>query len=519
MTHLEGTDRYQTRIMSLDEMVDTEHIVRIIDRFIEVVDLTELGFKNTTPAAMGRPSYSPAHLAKLYLFGYESAVRSSRKLERLCHESIPALWLLDGLAPDFKTIADFRKDNTGALGALFYEFASFLDSAGLYGKRLAAIDGTKIKASNSRKSNFTKKKLAKHIAYHTEKMQAYLGELEAADDEETCTRAQEGITHCTERLAVLEGYQERLDEVEDTQLSLVDPDARLMVSKSGVEMAYNVQAVVDAKHHLVADFATTTNPTDHGQLAHMAQATQETMRKRDIRFVADKGYYSGADLKACEDGGIDVVVARQNKPGEASAQKGAYSADKFSYDAQTDSYTCPAGNLLTCRSKPTSKLKRYHNKRACKTCPDRSACLSKNSSYRYLRRDGNTAVLDRAATKYADNTADYRLRQQIVEHVFGTIKRTMGGGYFLVRTQERVNAESALLFLCYNMKRTKAVLGFAHMMELLDSYGDRFGAHKGLCGVCAAWTCLISLLNAFHSDNQPYSYRQRDNSPLVPTTW
>jgi transposase len=505
MTHLEGTDRYQTRIMSLDEMVDAEHIVRIIDRFIGAVDLAELGFRNTTPADTGRPSYSPAHLAKLYLFGYESAVRSSRKLERLCRESVPAMWLLDGLAPDFKTIADFRKDNTGALGALFYEFASFSDSAGLYGKRLAAIDGTKIKASNSKKSNFTEKKLARHIAYHTEKIQAYLGELEAADDEETYTRAQEGIKHCTERLAVLEGYRERLDETEDTQLSLVDPDARLMVDKSGVGMVYNVQAVVDAKHHLVADFAATTDPTDHGQLAHMAQAAQETMRKKDIRFVADKGYYSGTDLKACEDGGIDVVVARQNKPGEASARKGAYSADKFPYDAQTDSYTCPAGNILTCRSRPKSKLRKYYDKRACKACPDRGACLSKNSPYRYLRRDGNAAVLDRAAAKYAENTADYRLRQQVVEHVFGTVKRTMDGGYFLVRTKEKVEAESALLFLCYNMKRAKAVLGFARMMELLDGYGARFGAHGGLHGVRAAWICLMGLFNAYRNDNQPCS--------------
>jgi transposase len=468
-----------------------------------VIDLAELGFENTSPAVMGRPSYSPAHLAKLYLFGYESAVRSSRRLEHLRHEH--AGYVAFGRAcPRVKTIADFRKDNSEALCALFCEFI-FLDSAGCYGKRLAAIDGTKIKASNSKKSNFTKKKLSKHIAYHKEKIKTYLKELEDADDQEACERTQKGIEVSSKRIEVLEGYVDKLEHIEGGQLSLTDPDARPMACKTGVDVAYNVQAVVDHKHHLVADFDVTCNPTDHGQLAPVAEATQKTMRKKDIRFLADKGYYAGAGLKDCERLGIDVVVARQNKPGEASAEKGCYSSDKFCFDAQTDSYTCPAGAVLTCKSKPQSKFKKYHNKRTCKICACRSAWLSKNSTYRHIRRNENSDALDRAAAKYAANIKDYKLRQQIVEHVFGTVKRTLDGGYFLVRTKEKVKAAGALFMLCYNMKRARAILGFSQMMGLLDRYGKLYGKSWALQRACAAATRLIGLFNACQSNNQPFS--------------
>lgn len=517
MAHLEGTDRYQTRIMSLDDMVDGEHIVRIIDRFIEVIDLTELGFKNTVPQVKGRPSYSPAHLAKLYLFGYEGAVRSSRRLERLCRESIPAMWLLDNLTPDFKTIADFRKDNAEAFSALFYEFASFLDSAGLYGKRRAALDGTKIKASNSRKSNFTAKKIEKTVAYHTDRMNAYLAELERADDAESRERARAGIALGEERIEVLSGYRDLLEQEQCGQISLVDPDARLMSCKPGVGMAYNVQAVVDDAHHLVADFEVTDSPTDHGQLADMATRTQETLRKKDIRFLADKGYYSGSDLKECEQRGIDAVVARQNRPGETSGARGAYSADKFLYDGQTDSYTCPAGARLTLHSRPESKLRGYHDKKACETCPHRGACLPKNATYRYLRRDGNSDVLDRAEAKYAANTEEYRLRQQIVEHVFGTVKRTQDGGYFLVRTKEKVKAEVALLMLGYNLKRSRNVLGFTRMMELLDSYGERFGAGKAMRHVSVVIIRIKDILRAYHGNDRSISAPGDAKHPRFPT--
>jgi len=477
MGYIEGADRYQPRIMCLNDMVAKDARVRIIDRFVEVTDLATLGFSNTTPAHLGRASYSPECMVKLYMFGYEKGVRSSRKLEALCNTDIEVMWLLGELKPDFKTIADFRKDNIEAFVTLFGEFCRFLDEIGLFGKKVVAIDGTKVKASSSRKKHYSKKKLKKLIDYNREKIEEYFSELEETDEAELTEEVAAKVALHNKRM---KDYEEMLDELERTgedAISLTDQDARMMsMGNMGVGMAYNVQTAVDGKNHLVSEFSVITDAADQGQLADIAKKTLDTRGKPEDNdegevstvFLADKGYYDGKDLARCEEFGIDAVVACQDKPTYKSRGE-EFQVEHFAYDKGTDSYLCPQGAELTCRSKPTTKVRNYHNAKACRSCEHRDFCVPKNSNKRVLRRWPHNDALDRAQDKYAKQSELYKLRQQIVEHVFGTIKRTMDSGYLLLRTRRKAEGEMALVFTGYNLKRAHAILGFDKIMETLDT--------------------------------------------------
>ena len=470
--YIEGSSRYQTRVMCLDEMVAGDSRVRIIDRFVDGIDLKALGFTNCAPALRGRPPYPPGCMVKLYMFGYEKKVRSSRNLEEFCRTNIEAMWLLDELHPDFKTIADFRKDNTKAFVALFSEFANFLDSLGLYGKRLVAIDGTKIRASSSKKKHYSKKKLTELIEYNEKKAREYLATLDSADGAE---ETDDALIKAEGHVFRAEEYTQLLDGLEcsgEDAISLTDPDARMMKTEGfGVGMAYNIQAAVDGENHLVSTFSVSTSAADQGQLCAVAQKTIDERGKpedgeEDTTFLSDGGYYDGDDLKKCEEAEIDVVVACPGERTYKSRGEG-FQSERFLYNSDTDSYTCPKGEVLTCHSKPTTKDKKYHNAKACRNCEHKDQCVPENSNKRIMIRRPNSDVLDRAQAKYDANRELYKLRQQIVEHVFGTVKRTMDSGYFLLRTKEKVEAEIALTFTCYNLKRAHAICGFDKIMEAL----------------------------------------------------
>ena len=475
MSHLTGESRYQTILFNLDESVEPDHIVRIIDKFVSIIDLEERGFAKAIPSQLGRPSYSPGHLLKLFIYGYESGVRSSRKLERLAKESLPAMWLMDNLAPDFKTIADFRKDNITALTAVFYEYGSFLDSAGLFGKKAVAIDGTKIKADNNKKTNYSKKKIEERIKYGKERVCEYLETLKASDSMEEYETVSEKIEKAEEQIAKYEKYKERLSETGEGELSETDPDARLMAtSLNGLDVSYNVQAAADKENHLVAEFDVTTASTDHKQLANMMKKTQETLRKKDIVGIADKGYYNADQLEQCEEAGAKVIVSRQYSPGEKHKDK-AFRLDKFKYDKDLDAYTCPLGHILPAHNSQKAKRRKFFNKAVCMSCEHKTNCLSGKTKFRVLIRGPNADLFDRADKMYFDNLELYKLRQQIVEHVFGTLKRTMNGGYFLLRTEEKVKCETSLMFLGYNLKRSRSILGFDETMRRLDEYAEKIG--------------------------------------------
>jgi transposase len=469
MSHIEGKDRHQIELFTLDDAVDKEHIVRVIDKFADILDYEELGFGKVGHENIGRPSYNPSHMVKLYIYGYETGTRSSRKLEQLAKESLPAMWLMESLTPDFKTIADFRKDNKEALTKLFDEYNKFADYCGLYGKEIVALDGTKIKASSSKKRNYTKKKIEKNIEYSKTKAKEYLEALAATDDmDEAFEFAEKAKTYeksAADHVAMLK----LLESSGEGEISTTDPDAHLMSNgKGGVDVSYNVQAVVDAKNHLVAEMDVVQSPNDHGQLGRMTEKTQETFRKKSITVLADKGYYGREDYEFCEGLGATAIVAKQKEPSEKKCNK--YSIDKFQYDKETDIYTCPEGQHLEAHSAPVTKRRRFFNKLACSECPSRGKCIGSDKKFREVNRHPYRDTLDRLDKTYRENPDKYKLRQETVEHVFGTVKRAMDGSYFLLRSNEKVRAEAALLFLGYNIKRTKAILGTEKMMELIVAY-------------------------------------------------
>ncbi|MDR0308497.1 MAG: IS1182 family transposase [Coriobacteriales bacterium] len=475
MGHIPEGDRMQSRILCLDDMVARDSMARIVDRFIGVVDLGALGFANTTPRDLGRSSYSPNTMAKIYVFAYEQGIRSSRKIEHALRTNVEFMWLCGGLEPDFKTIADFRRDNTGPLSSLFYEFASFADSAGMYGKKVVAIDGTKIRASNSKRRNISGKSLKRRIQYHGTRVAQYMRELEDADDAqmigELSDKAKKAMRSQAEAQSLLDG----MVDGGMTEVSLTDADARCMgKGRQGMHVAYNVQAAVDSKHHLIAEMGITNRPDDHGELSNMARLTQESLRKRDITFLADKGYWGSEDLGICRSAGIDCIVAPQARCG--NRQEKDFALDAFTYDPATDSYLCPLGQRLTCRSRPATKKRIYDNKPACRSCKQAEKCKSGALGHRRITRGPGSDVLDWAYGRYQDNLEIYGLRQQLVEHPFGTIKRTMGADHFLLRGMEKVRCEAALLFVGYNLKRVRNVLGFDAIMAKLDEYATLIGA-------------------------------------------
>jgi hypothetical protein len=308
-------------------------------------------------------------------------------------------------------------------------------------------------------------------------------QLDKSDDMDEAARLAEKIRVAEDRKRASEGRLSELERSGDGEISLVDEDARLMGNnRSGVDMAYNVQASVDEKEHLVAAFGITQNPSDHGSLAPMIEKTQEEFRKKDIAALADKGYYGYEDIENSEKTGATPIVARQLKPGEKGGSK--FSIDKFVYDRESDRYACPMGNKPDAHSGNAAKDRKFFNKEACRNCPSRDACLGKNMKSGVIIRRPQNDILDRADARYKENIELYKLRQQVVEHVFGTVKRTMNGGYFLLRTKEKVRCEAALLFLGYNIKRSFNALGFDLMMGKLDEYAAKTGFSGAYFIIC-----------------------------------
>jgi len=467
--NVRGMDRNQLFLAPcLEDSIDADNPVRIIDVLVDVMDLEKLGFGGVVPSVIGRPSYSAMDLLKLYLYGYVQGIRSSRKLENEHYRNIEVIWLLRDLHPDHKTISDFRKNNLKPLQKAFREFVSMLDGWELLGKDLFAIDGSKIKASNNKKRNFSKKKLEDRLKRIDEKIKDYMEALDANDkrEEETpVVSVQEVLESLKKRKQEYEGYLKKLEETGENEVSLTDSDARLMGNnRGGVEVCYNVQSGVDAKHNLVVEVNVTNNPSDHGQLSVMSKRIKKRLNiKRSFTVLADKGYYNGPDLKRCKKNKIIAIVARQKAGREAPDKE--YNADKFTYDEKKDCYICPAGQVL--KRTGTKESRVYQNKTACSGCPQKAKCTtgtSKRISVSHYQK-----IFTETDNRLAENMELYRRRQMIVEHPLGTIKHNMNAHYFLLRTIKKVRGEVALLFLAYNLKRALSVLGFEGMMERLKA--------------------------------------------------
>jgi len=475
MSHMMGADREQLRYFSLESSIPEESMVRVIDRFIELQDFTVLGFQNTTPAETGRPSYPPKALAKLYVYGYENGIRSSRKLERETLRNIEVMWLINELKPDYKTIAEFRKNNIRPLQKLFREFVRLCKAWDLIGGELVAIDGMKIKASNNKKTNYSRKKLADRIARLDVQISEYIQKL---DENDVCEKgndvnAAKLLGEISSRKEKYERYLKTLDETGKNELSEVDPDAKLMGNnRGGVDVCYNVQSAADAKHHIVTNFDVVTSPVDHGQLGKMVKQVKKTLKVKRFTALADKGYYNGVDLKRCKRYKVKTIVSKQ-KPSDPKDQPKEFNNDKFTYSKETDTYTCPTGKTLYPHNKNSAKRRNFFNKTACRDCPDVEKCAGGKKGYRTVTRSQYGDIYDEVDRRTKNNIHLYKLRQQIVEHPFGTVKHTLHGGYFLLRTRRKVRTEVALLFLGYNLKRAYNILGVREIMARLDAFSMR----------------------------------------------
>jgi transposase len=473
---IEGQDRSQLILLPdcLDDFVGEDNPVRVVDAFIEELDLALLGFAGVVPEATGRPSYHPATLLKIYLYGYLNRVQSSRRLEREAQRNIELMWLTGRLAPDFKTIADFRKDNGAAIRAVCSQFVVLCRALGLFTRAVVAIDGSKFKAVNNRDKNYTVAKVTGRMEQVDASIARYLRALDRADREESdiaeakSIRLKEKIAGLRRQMRALKEMEQTVQDAPDQQVSLTDPDARSMATsgKGTATVGYNVQIAVDAEHHLIVAHEVINQGYDRHQLAPMAFKAQQAAGCEQITALADRGYFSGDQVLACENTGVLPCVPKTLTSG--NAKRGLFTGQDFIYDAEKDHYTCPAGQHLTrgrVRSDRSGDIDQYRHLTACFTCPLKPRCTAEK--VKRVKRWKHEDVLDVMQDRLDRMPEAMGVRRQTVEHPFGTLKAWMGATHFLTRTLDKVRTEMSLHVLAYNLKRMIAILGVGPLMAAI----------------------------------------------------
>jgi transposase len=473
---VEGQDRSQLILLPdcLDDYVGEDNPVRIVDAFIDELDLAVLGFAGVVPEATGRPSYHPVTLLKIYLYGYLNRVQSSRRLEREAQRNIELMWLTGRLAPDFKTIADFRKDNGAAIRAVCSQFVVLCRALGLFTRAVVAIDGSKFKAVNNRDKNYTVAKVTGRMEQVDASIARYLRALDRADREESdiaeakSIRLKEKIAGLRRQMRALKEMEQTVQDAPDQQVSLTDPDARSMATsgKGTATVGYNVQIAVDAEHHLIVAHEVINQGYDRHQLAPMAFKAQQAAGCEQITALADRGYFSGDQVLACENTGVLPCVPKTLTSG--NAKRGLFTGQDFIYDAEKDHYTCPAGQHLTrgrVRSDRSGDIDQYRHLTACFTCPLKPRCTAEK--VKRVKRWKHEDVLDVMQDRLDRMPEAMGVRRQTVEHPFGTLKAWMGATHFLTRTLDKVRTEMSLHVLAYNLKRMIAILGVGPLMAAI----------------------------------------------------
>ena len=459
--------------MCLDDMISPDNEVRAIDAIVDSLDITDMGFEYSEPKETGRKPYSPVDMFKLYAYSYINGIRSSRRIERECYRNIELMWLIHELKPDFKTIADFRKNNKKPIKLAFRKFSMVCDELGLIGKELVAVDGSKFRASNSRMAYHSEKKIEKKIEHYQNAAEEYIKLLDSSDDQEQArefsaiskSEIQNKIDKINTRLSELEQLHQYVKETGTIYETY--PDSKMMkMNNKGVYICHNVQIAVDDKNHLVVAVDVTSQPVDKEQFHSMALQAKQALGTETITAIADKGYYSAEQFYKCKGDGILPIVSKADHS-HAAATK-AYGKAQFQYDEEKQGYICPQGHLLRgyAQHKKNGYVQ-YYNFEACAQCPVRSQC-STGSKGRVIH--------DRPLQRYADevdkrtnsNLDMYKKRKQMVEHPFGTVKRAMGFTYFLTRGNANVKTESLLHFLAYNMKRVINMVGTTRLIGALQ---------------------------------------------------
>jgi transposase len=484
--HVGGTHRDQTILFpdTLDKYVDKENPVRFIDAFVDSLNLDKLGFKHALPSETGRPSYDPSDLLKLYVYGYLNQVRSSRKLERECHRNLEVIWLMKKLAPDFKTIADFRKDNVDCIKPVFKEFVYLCKSLDLYGAQLVAIDGSKFKAVNSKSNNFNEKTVALRLKRTEEKIAEYLRLMDENDKADSGKDESLKVDGLKERIGKLEEKKQQYEQVQNQmkqtgqkEVSLVDPDSRLMrVDSQRLDVCYNVQTSVDAKKHLIVDYDVINNSTDHHQLVNDAKTAKQMLGVERLEATADKGFYVMKDLKDCEEEGITVfmpIPATLNPHKRYGAPEPEFYTDRFVYDLVRDVYVCPAGEELgfwKCIHKDSPERGRVYKTASCTVCGFGSKC-TRNRRGRIIFRSEYEDAVERLKLRLGSSQGKEKLnlRRMLAEHPFGTMKRAFNQGYLLLKGLRKVKGEVGFTMLAYNMRRAINILGVGTLIALVKT--------------------------------------------------
>jgi len=456
---------------SLDDYVEEANPVRVVDVFVDELDLGKLGFDGIKPAVTGRPAYHPAVLLKLYIYGYLNRVQSSRRLEKEAQRNVEVMWLTGRLMPDFKTIADFRKDNGKAIRRVCRQFVVLCQQLGLFSDGLVAIDGSKFKAVNNRDRNFTSAKLKRRMEEIEASINRYLTDLDTADRQEPVIakakteRLQDKIAALKRQMQELREVEVQLNETPDKQISLTDPDARSMKTRGTGIVGYNVQTAVEAKHHLIVAHEVTNVGIDREHLSSMAKQARTAMAAGEITAIADRGYFKGEQILACHEAGITVIVPKTTTSG--AKFDGRFDRADFIYDAQKNEYRCPAGDHLIWRYATIEdglKVHRYWSSN-CKGCAIKEKCTP--SKQRRVTRWEREDVLESMQRRLDLAPDSMRIRRQTVEHPFGTIKLWMGGAHFLTTTLKKVSTEMSLHVLAYNLKRVIKILGTGVLMEAI----------------------------------------------------
>jgi transposase len=468
---IKGANRDQWVLMPerLGDFIGDDNPVRVVDAYVESLDLRGLGFKGAEPCTTGRPAYHPSVLLKLYIYGYLNRIQSSRRLERETQRNVEVMWLLERLTPDFKTIADFRKNNGKAIRGVCREFVFLCRKLDLFSQATVAIDGSKFKAVNNRDKNFTPAKLKRRLELIEASIDRYLSQLDTADRQEPAI-AEARTERLQEKIAALKEEQQHLRELEaqvqeapDKQVSLTDPDARSMKTRGSGIVGYNVQTAVDAEHHLIVAHEVINTGSDRNALFSMATQTREAMNTEELLVVADRGYYKGEEILACEESGITTILPKAKTSNNPT--NGLFGRDDFRFIPQDNEYICPAGERLIWRFRNVEKGKTLdcYWSSACQSCAIKSQCTS--GQHRRIRRWEHQSVLDKVQRRLDHCPESIRLRRQTVEHPFGTLKAWMGYTHFLTKTLPNVRTEMSLHVLAYNLKRVISLLGVAALLE------------------------------------------------------
>jgi transposase len=472
---IQGEDRTQGILLPelLDDYVADTNPVRVVDVFVDELDLGKLGFHGVEPLATGRPAYHASALLKIYIYGYLNRIQSSRRLEQETQRNVELMWLTGRLSPDFKTIANFRKDNGKAIRGVCRQFVVLCRELDLFAEAIVAIDGSKFKAVNNRDRNFTSAKVQRRMKQIEESIDRYLAALDTADRAEPSV-AQAKTARLHDKISMLRQQMQQLKEIEvrriaapDQQISLTDPDARSMATSgrgSGM-VGYNVQTAVDAKHHLIVAHEVTNVGHDRTALATMAKQASVAIGKKDLTVVADRGYFKGEEILACEQAGVIAFVAKPQTSG--SKAKGRFGKQDFFYVAQDDEYRCPAGQRLIKHMMTVEDGMTLHSywSAACQGCPMKAQCTTGRE--RRIKRWEHEDLLDIMQARLDRDPEKMRVRRQTVEHPFGTIKSWMGSTHFLTRTLNRVSTEMGLHVLAYNLKRVMQILGVGPLLKAM----------------------------------------------------